>query len=318
MEELLPRSDEEVIEASNGSPRLEVRLKGPGAEGGRLRLDVLVEVAQAVQLSVTRLAYALRGEATVRPGRTPRDIADLTRLKVVSSRGESTLLEFDLAEHERPLDELDLGVEALQAFETGLMSVAVGATPPVPWDHGVVQTVERLMRVLDRGIDAIVVGRPGAAPEQSAVFTRSIREERRLAVPLGVSERVEVEGRLLMADFAATRAEARIHRPLDSPVRCTLGPGLESTVLSLLRRYVRAEGWAELDEQGRIKTLELESLEDAELTTGRAFWDLPTLDALAEENGIEPVDRLEDLVSGFWPEDESVDEFLAAIESREA
>lgn len=294
-----------------------MRLKGSAAEGGRLRLDVLVEVAQAVQLSVTRLAYALRGEATVRRERTPRDIAELTRLEVVGLRGGSTLLEFDLAEHERPLDERDLGVEALEAFETGLIAVASGATPPVPWDHGVVQTVERLVRVLDRGIDEIVVGRPGAAPEQRAVFTRSIREERRLAVPLGVSERVEVEGRLLMADFAATRDEARIHRPLDSPVRCTFGPELESTALSLLRRYVRGEGWAELDEQGRITTLELESLEDAELTTGRSFWELPTLDALAEENGIEPVERLQDLVSGFWSEDESVDEFLAAIESRD-
>ena len=63
--------------------------------------------------------------------------------------------------------------------------------------------------------------------------------------------------------------------------------------------------------------LELESLEDAELTTGRSFWDLPTLDELTEEQGIEPVHRLEDLVSGFWPEDESVDEFLAAIASRD-
>lgn len=61
----------------------------------------------------------------------------------------------------------------------------------------------------------------------------------------------------------------------------------------------------------------LESLEDAELAGGRSFWDMPTLDELAEEQGIEPVERLEDLVSGFWPEDESVDDFLAAIESRD-
>jgi hypothetical protein len=34
-----------------------------------------------------------------------------------------------------------------------------------------------------------------------------------------------------------------------------------------------------------------------------------------QEQGVEPVERLEDLVAGFWPEHESVDEFLAAIES---
>ena len=152
---------------------------------------------------------------------------------------------------------------------------------------------------------------------QRAVFTKSARDEQRVAVPPGARERVEVEGRLLMADFAATRDEARIHRPLDPPVRCTFGHDLESTVLRLLRRYVRATGWAELDDQGQIRTLELESLQDAELTAGRWFWDLATLDELAEEQGIEPVERLEDLVSAFWPEDESVDEFLAAIELRD-
>lgn len=306
-----------MIETTDGTPRLEVRLDGPAAEGGRLRIDVLVEVAQAMQTAVTRLAYGLRGEVTLRRGRTPREIADLTRLEVVGLREGSTLLEFDLAEHQRPLDELDLGVAALEAFEAGLTSVASGTTPPEPWDEGVLRAVEHLTRVLDKGIDEIVVGRPGAPPEQRAVFTRSSRERRRIAAAPGAREHAEVEGRLLMADFAATRDKARIHRPLDLPVRCTFGPELESTVLRLLRRYVRATGWAELDGHGQIRTLELESLEDAELTTGRSFWDLPTLDELTEEQGIEPVERIEDLVSGFWPEDESVDEFLAAIASRD-
>ncbi|MCS7007978.1 MAG: hypothetical protein RMM28_11055 [Thermoleophilia bacterium] len=306
-----------MIEATSEVSKLEVRLRGPAAEGGRVRVDVLVEVAQAVQLSVTRLAYALRGEPTVRRGRTPREIADLTRLEVVGLHEGSTVLELELAGHERPLDELDLGGEAVRVFEAGLRAIASGEAPPQPWDSGVRQAVDRVLHVLDRGIDEIVVARPGAPPDEWAVFTRSTREERRVAVPPGARERVEIEGRLLMADFAAAREEARIHRPLDSPVRCTFRPELEGAVLNLLKRYVRAVGWAELDEQGQIKTLELESLEDAELTSGRTFWELPTLDELAEEQGIEPVERLEDLADGTWPEDESVDDFLAAIESRD-
>lgn len=282
-----------------------------------MRLDVLVEVAQGVQLAVTRLAYALRGGPTVRRGRAPREIADLTRLEVVGLHEGSTVLELGLAELERPLDELDLGGEALRVLEAGLRAVASGEDLPDPWGRGVSQAVDRVLSVLDKGVDEIVVGRPGARPDEQAVFTRSTREERRAAVPPGARERVVVEGRLLMADFAATRDEARIHRPLDAPVRCTFGPELEGAVLRLLKRYVRAEGWGELDDQSRIRTLELESLEDAELTTGRAFWDLPTLDELAEEQGIEPVERLEDLADGTWPEDESVDDFLAAIESRD-
>jgi len=306
-----------VIEVRRDTPRLEVRLLGPAAAGGRVRVDVLVLVAHAVQTAVTRLALGLRGEATVRRGRVQREIADLTRLEVVGLREGSTLLEFDLAERERPLDELDLGIEALAAFAAGLPSLTSGETPSKPWDRGVVQAVERLTSVLERGVDEIVVGLAGAASEERAVFTRWTRGALPAAAPVGARQRVEVEGRLLMADFAATRDEARIHSPLDVPIRCTFRPELESTVLRLLRRYVRASGWAELDEQGRIRVLRLESLEDAELTADRSFWDLPTLDDLSEERGIEPVERLEDLVAGFWPEDESVDDFLAAIESRD-
>ena len=306
-----------MIQTSQSTSRLEVRLAGPAAKGGRLRLDVLVEVAQAVQMAVTRLAFGLRGEPTVRRGRTPGEIADLTRLELVGLHEGSTLLAFDLAEHQRPLDELDLGVEALDAFEAGLTSLASGTMPSEPWDEGVFQAVEHITRVLERGIDEIVVGRPGAAPAQRAVLTKKTRERLRVAGARGVRERVVIEGRLLMADFAATRDQARIHRPLDPPVRCTFPPELEETVLRLLRRYVRAVGEAELDESGAIRLLRLESLDDAEPAAGRSFWDLPTFDELAEEQGVEPVERIEDLVAGFWPEDESVDEFLAAIESRE-
>jgi hypothetical protein len=33
--------------------------------------------------------------------------------------------------------------------------------------------------------------------------------------------------------------------------------------------------------------------------------------ALAEEQGVKPVERFEDLLGDFWPEDETCDEFLA-------
>lgn len=104
-----------MIETSDGSRKLEVRPKGACRPGLALRVDALIEVAPAVQSAVTRFGLALRGEATVRPGRPPRDVADLTRLEVAGLREGSTLLEFELAEDARPLDELDLGVQTLGA-----------------------------------------------------------------------------------------------------------------------------------------------------------------------------------------------------------
>jgi hypothetical protein len=292
-----------------------VRLIGPAAVDGRLRIDTLVDIAQGVQGAVTRLAYSLRGQTTVRRGRTPAELADLTRLELVGLREGSTLLAFDLAEQERPLADFDLGSRALATFEAGIAALASGAPSPEAWDAGVVQAAEQVMRALDRGIDEIVVGHFSVEAASGAVITRSTRDRLRGLRPVGgVRERVEIEGRLLTADFATTRDEARIHRPLEPPVRCRFGPELEATVLRLLRRYVQATGWTVRDEGGAMGMLELESLEDVE-PDGRTFWELPTLEELAEEQGVQPVERMEDLASDFWPEGESVDAFLAAIES---
>lgn len=41
------------------------------------------------------------------------------------------------------------------------------------------------------------------------------------------------------------------------------------------------------------------------------------LDNLAAERGVDPVRRIEDMADGTWPEDESVDDFLAAIDGEQ-
>ncbi len=41
--------------------------------------------------------------------------------------------------------------------------------------------------------------------------------------------------------------------------------------------------------------------------------DTPDLQQLMAEQGVKPVERLEDLLGDFWPEDESIDDFIAAV-----
>lgn len=45
-----------------------------------------------------------------------------------------------------------------------------------------------------------------------------------------------------------------------------------------------------------------------------AFDAVPALEELAEVQGVSPVENFEDLLGDFWPEDESVDDFLEARE----
>ena len=42
-------------------------------------------------------------------------------------------------------------------------------------------------------------------------------------------------------------------------------------------------------------------------------FEIPDLDALAEEQGVAPIGDIDELVADFWPEDESVEDFTAAV-----
>lgn len=52
--------------------------------------------------------------------------------------------------------------------------------------------------------------------------------------------------------------------------------------------------------------------EAGELGDLYSFDALPDLDALAEAQGVRPIENIDDLVADFWPEDESVEDFIAA------
>lgn len=45
-----------------------------------------------------------------------------------------------------------------------------------------------------------------------------------------------------------------------------------------------------------------------------SFNALPKLEELARDQGVSPVNNFDDLIGDFWPEEENVDDFLAARE----
>ena len=67
-------------------------------------------------------------------------------------------------------------------------------------------------------------------------------------------------------------------------------------------------------ERLRVLAKALPELEDELPATpaSPAFWRGPDIQALAERQGIQPVADFDGLLGG-WPEDESIDDFLAAL-----
>lgn len=87
----------------------------------------------------------------------------------------------------------------------------------------------------------------------------------------------------------------------------TIAAPTAETVLRLLRQLPPRE-------QLRVVARVLPELEnDLPLIPASAdFWHGPTMEALIEQQGVQPADDFDALMGG-WPEDEQVDEFIANV-----
>jgi len=312
-----------VKETREIEPQLRITISGPAVRDGRVPLDLLAGFARNLQAVVKRIALVQRGEPGGRRGRPPADIARLTRLELVGFHRGSAVLELGLADEARPLADLDPGLGVLDAFQGGLHSLAEERELPAGWDAGVLVATKELLAVLGRGIDVVAVERPGV-PAPPVRLTREVRDRIavRLVAPIA-QDRVTVEGRLLMADFDETKNRCRVHPPVGAPVLCVFTEAHREVVRELVTEYVRVTGRAELDETTQtIRLLEIVDIDPVEPPSGldaSAFWRESTIDEIAEEQGVTPASRIEELTADLWESEDDLEDFLAAIyESREA
>ena len=115
-----------------------------------------------------------------------------------------------------------------------------------------------------------------------------------------------------MGEIPAGRLRARVTVTLEGLVRAALA----EDVLAALSRAIRLE-----DEASQIRLLKIEDVEvldggEADMSgaaKGASFFEAANLDTLAGRQGVRPVADFEALLGDFWPEEESVDDFIAAV-----
>jgi len=128
-----------------------------------------------------------------------------------------------------------------------------------------------------------------------------------------------VKGRLMMADFADTDYQCRVHPAAGAPIRCTFGEEHRATVLAALTHQVQVEGrMTERDDNGaalRIDRIEPVAAQpdDTNGSFTQPFDAELSLAELAARQGVEPLRSIADLRMETWPEDESVDDLVAAV-----
>lgn len=309
---------------------LKVRLKGPGTEQGRVPLRDLIEVGRHVQQAVEGVGRLLLGQAdSRRPGPKPKDIKDECILEVVALKRGSFELVLDVPQTEQgKLDGMHLGREAAETFVGGLAMLRNGGEAlPLGYDIKVVHAVRDIGHVLNGRIDTIEfeTGKTKAGKALRCIYDRAFMERMSSRIHEPVTNEKEVEGRLLMADFKLSSRRCRIHQPSGGTVDCTFGEEMMDTVQEFLRRNVRVTGEAQIDaDTNRIKRLTISDIEPVtegeegfEEITAEDFWQEKSIDQLAEEQGVRPVERLEDILgrgADLWDDDEDFEAFLRNVE----
>jgi len=310
---------------------LKVRLKGPGTRQGRIPLTDLIELGRHVQQAVEGVGRLLLGQAySRRPGPKPRDIKAECMLEVVAINKGSFELVLDVPQTEQgKLDGMHLGREAAETFVGGLAVLTNGGALPPGYDIKVVHAVRDIGHVLNGHVEKIEfeAGRTRAGRASKCTYDRAFMERMSSRIHEPVTNERAVEGRLLMADFKLTSRRCRIHQPSGGTVDCTFGEEMMDTVQEFLRRNVRVTGEAQIDaDSNRIRRLTISDIEPVtegeegfEEITAEKFWQEKSIDQMAEEQGIRPVKRLEDVLgrhADLWGSDEEFEAFVNGIYER--
>jgi len=278
-----------------------LRITGPITEGGRLPLSELARLASGLQASLERVALSIYG-LDLRPGRRPREIVDAVRLDFVGFDVGSAVLK--IARPRRPISTDDLLESSLSALDNGLASLRLSPQEvPRFFSPQVVNGLRDLTGAISpssvTSIELYDRGRIRFSLDQEVrVALRQVRFRT-------VEEFATVVGRLHVGDFSPATLRCRVDTHAGS-VLCDFDYDIRDAVLDAMDQLVIANGTAELDPNGTIHLLHLAGLQVLESATRK------TLDTLAHEQGVRPVESADDL-RGEPIED--FDVFLRAIES---
>ena len=303
---------------------LKVKVEGPRVHRKGIAVPDLVRICAALQSAVHRQAEAMEKPSTptLRRGPITATAQEECTLELVDLKGGSTDLVFRYAKTQQPLpipEFATFGSDVLARIAETVKDFGGRKHSGSEVDAGVLDSLRELGEVLDKNsvtkISLTVPRHNGRPRAIKAVLNSSVRDRITTRVKLPTQSQLTVEGKLEMADFKETGKLCRVHPPIGLPLQCSFDPWLEDQIYGALRRPVRVSGTARLNPvSSRPEELRIEKIEilDELLLGARDFFASRTLEQLAASQGVHPMDKPEELTGG-WPNDESVDEFVSSI-----
>jgi hypothetical protein len=300
---------------------LKVKVEGPSVHKKSIPIPELIKLCSAIQTAVHRQAEAMEKPTakTLRRGPITANAQEECTLELVDIVSGSTGLLFRYAKPQQhlPIPGTEtFGSSVLAKVADTLKGFGGKKECNVDVDPGVLASLKELGETLEpKKITRISLNVPiseGKKGEIKAVVTTTVRDRifRQMKAP--TQERITVEGKLEMADFKETGRVCRIHPTIGLPVQCTFEPAIEDRIYGALRRPARITGLAKLNPNTRkVEELQIEEIEilDELLLGAKDFFASRTIEQLAEIQGVHPIEKPADL-SGAWPQDENIDDFI--------
>lgn len=296
---------------------LTVVFEGQPVQAGRMPISLLTEFLSGFRKVLYRTAKKLYAKTDGSPqGTKPQTLGDLLDLDLVeiTHGSPSTLLRFAKSPKTIfPESEFFPIESALQKLE---QTQTAGSAMLADDDKGLLLAWRDVGRLFRKGIDSITFHlhplhhRPEVLKVHYTPAGFHVLEQ--LLHPPSV-QITQIEGRLLMADFQEGGLRLRLHPPFGKPVICLFDEEQKKEVLENLLRHVRVIGEALTNpvtgQITRIRIRDIEPLDDfhdvLESISSSAlelddFWKTRTLEELAHQQGVSPVDDIRKLY-GTWP-----------------
>jgi len=305
-----------------------IRVKGPRVGKARLSVNDFSEIIHRTQQALKRIGQVLYGQSSVGKGRKKGEIEELCEIFLVGWEPGSAMATLELAE---PPPQLTLfgyiGEKSFEAFIRGMEELRKGTdtdsreTIPAGFDAGVLQTCDSLGKVLEHGIDCIEFEPRKELALPFVAFDRALRDRVRELLGKPVDQRqVEKIGRLEVLD-GHVGLKGRLWEADGTKWVCIFEPKHLELLPDIWLQTVKLIGEA-IIEPGKERTLKVESILRLEEEIGEpeismevtSFWSSLSLEELAEQQGVLPVDDLDE-ISALWPMDDDPDELLGYLSS---
>ena len=298
---------------------LQVVLRGDKAVLGEVLASDVARLLGGAERAVARAAERVIGRQPRRSGRRTSVVEAATRfrLRAITSGSVTAVLELP-ADETTSDDGLDLGDATLGELAVRDSLVVISGQVNDPYIADALAGLGEELGLGDR-YEKLEFEFRTHEEVFHAVIDREAKETlRRVARaspgPIAPSHLV---GTLVEADFESRTA--RLRTSARDAVRVSFEEGLAEEIRSALRRQADLEGIVRYDQEaGRAVSVELRSITRTEQLMINPdeidFWSAPTLEALAEAQGVDPITRAELLRDQTEIDEEELDTFFSTLE----